>query len=225
MSNNHKKNIFYFVCVMLVYLFIFSFTTFSKNFSTVKKGDELTFGRYETFGRVNEIKWIVLDIFDDKILLFSKYIIDCKPYSDIKKYLNDICENSFNQDELEQIVRSSNNKIVENYEEELKKGYKLDYMFILSEEHIKKYFYNIDGSIVDDNVYGIGTNEAYDKGLNYIYRNEEDDSFASPYWLADRGYEKEFNKAVSYSGKIINDGYYWQRNDIGVRPALVIKMN
>ena len=63
-----------------------------KNFSRlkdVKVGDYITFGVYEQDNNedngLEEIEWKVLDIEENKILVISKYALDCKPYNSQKK--------------------------------------------------------------------------------------------------------------------------------------------
>lgn len=54
-------------------------------------GSYVRFGFYEQdnniFNSEEEIEWLVLDIKDGKILLLSKYALDCKPYNEEKSYI------------------------------------------------------------------------------------------------------------------------------------------
>ena len=211
--------------ITIYMLFTICFATFATEPLDANVGDTVTFGRYESNGEIIDMEWVVIDKDDDKLILFSKYIIDCMPYSNVIEYLNDICKNHFTDEETDRIVRVYSGEPVDDYEIKLKQGHILDYMFMPSQKYIKKYFYDENGNVIWDVVYGMGTKEAYEKGLNAIYRDEENDIFSSAYWLTDQGYMQSFYKAVSYNGKIIDDGYYWKRFDIGIRPMIKVKIS
>ena len=223
--NSEINNIIRFFLVMFAIFFTICPTTFASELSDIKLGDVVSFGRYEFNDSVVDWEWDVIDIKDDKALLFSKYIIDCLPYSEIKEYLNAICKNNFTSDEIDRIVKVYNGEPVDDYENKQKMGHILDYMFVPYEKYITQYLYDENNNIKNDVVYGLGTKYAYEKGLNAIYRDEKNDIFSSAYWLADQGYTQSFNKAVSYNGNIIDDGYYWKRFDIGVRPMIKVKIH
>ena len=69
-----------------------------------KVGDYVVFGQYEqdndTSNGKEDVEWLVLDVQEDRALLISKYLLDCKPYNTtddhvtwetctLRKWLND----------------------------------------------------------------------------------------------------------------------------------------
>lgn len=56
----------------------------SNSNNTVVQGDVITFGAYEQDNNhsngTEPLEWIVLDRQDDKVLLLSRYVIDCQQY-------------------------------------------------------------------------------------------------------------------------------------------------
>ena len=82
-------------------------------------GDYIEFGSYEQDGDRStgseSIEWLVLDKEDDKILVISKYALDCKPYNEedknitwekctLRAWLNDdFLNGAFTEDEIRQI--------------------------------------------------------------------------------------------------------------------------
>ena len=59
-----------------------------ESFYALEKRDEITFGVFEqdndTSDGKEEIEWIVLATEDNRVLLISKYALDCMPYEDTK---------------------------------------------------------------------------------------------------------------------------------------------
>lgn len=126
--------------------------------------DTVVFGAYpqsDKSGKENEpLEWIVLDRNNQKALLLSKYVIDCKKMfpkyekgsdqnfwseSDLRKWLNnDFYELAFSDEERKKIVLSS----IDTYKSDVSYGVAInitdthtdDYVFILTEGEIVKYF-------------------------------------------------------------------------------------
>ena len=217
------KKIISFAISLISFIVIIISEIFAIDLKSVKVGDELNFGRYDDDGEIRELDWYVIDIYDNKMLLLSKYIIDCKPYSDVKKYFKDSLLSHFSEEEKMILVPTENNIRIDNVEEKRLSGFVLDDMFVLNEDDIKKYFYDENGEVKDKRVIGLGTKKAYEHGLNKIYIDGERKKYTSPYWVGSKGYEMGFFKAISYNGKIIEDGYYKSRFDVGIRPSIVIK--
>lgn len=85
----------------------------------VNVGDYITFGKYEQDNDISngkeDIEWLVLDKEGDKVLVISKYGLDCKPYNDekadvtwetctLRSWLNDeFINEAFSSSELSQI--------------------------------------------------------------------------------------------------------------------------
>ncbi len=58
---------------------------FTKKYESIKVGDYLTFGHYEqdndSANGKEDIEWLVLDIQDNRMLVISRYALDCQPYN------------------------------------------------------------------------------------------------------------------------------------------------
>ena len=123
-----------------------------------KVGDIITFGEYEqdnNLGNGKEaIEWIVLDKFSDgKMLVVSKFALDCKKYGetvnatwescDLRKWLNEkFLNGSFSANEKAMIAKT----LVRN-DDNPKNGTDggddtEDYVFLLSYEEVNKYYQN-----------------------------------------------------------------------------------
>jgi len=85
-----------------------------------KLGNTIAFGSYlQNYGFKSEIEWQVLDVKDEKVLLISKYALDCKPYHitaenvtwetcTLRKWLNnDFLNTAFSKSEKEKILQVS----------------------------------------------------------------------------------------------------------------------
>ena len=120
-----------------------------------EKYDTVKFGRYyqDKFGlKKTPIDWIVLEKKEDRVLLMSKYILDCKFMMGIidgnrwqeiytwtnsfgRKWLNsDFFDIAFNNSEKDKIIEV---QLKNKYESKTK-----DRVFLLNEEEFRKYFKN-----------------------------------------------------------------------------------
>lgn len=94
---------------------------YSKKVETfIKIGDVVKFGKYyqNSAKKKDYIEWIVLDEREDSLLLFSKYILDAKPYNDklvdvtwetctLRKWLNnDFLKKAFLDEDLKYILET-----------------------------------------------------------------------------------------------------------------------
>lgn len=106
------------VCTVLAVCFL---TNPEKKAEQPKPGDIITFGTYEqdnvTENGAEPIEWIVVDVFDGKATLLSKYGLDAKPFHEdgtkgiywadcsLRSWLNaEFFENAFSEKEQEQII-------------------------------------------------------------------------------------------------------------------------
>lgn len=102
-----------------------AFDVDATSFASLKEakiGDYVQFGTYEQDGDnkngAEAIEWIVLDEYEDSILIFSRYVIDKKPFNDtdtavywsqstLRAWLNDeFIDSAFSANEQEKIVAS-----------------------------------------------------------------------------------------------------------------------
>ena len=124
--------------------------------NSAKVGDTVLFGSYEqdnkkTNGK-EKIEWIVLEKQQNKILVISRYGLDCQPYNDIYENVtwesctlrswlnNEFIETAFSKDEqrmvAETIIENADNIVygTEGGEDTL------DKVFLLSVDEVRKYF-------------------------------------------------------------------------------------
>ena len=125
-------------------------------YTTVDEMETIKFGQYPQLDNnsdnIEPIEWIVLDKQGNKILLFSKYILDCKFYNDafwgctwedcsLRKWLNDDFYNkAFNNSEQKKIQDMTviNN---DNEDYDVEGGNDtIDKIFCLSIDEVKTYF-------------------------------------------------------------------------------------
>lgn len=130
--------------------------SFTLKYDEISLGDYITFGKYEqnnvTEDGKEDISWLVLAKEDSKILLISKYALDCKDYHetekdvtwetcDLRKWLNkDFFEEAFTQDEQKRIAETS--LVNEDNPEYGTKGGNptVDKVFALSVQECYKFF-------------------------------------------------------------------------------------
>lgn len=156
------------VCAVLAVVFIF--TTFviptirynrtKAVMESARIGDSVKFGSYEQDIKSNgqeEIEWIVLEKTDDKLMLISKYALDCQPYHtsyedvtwetcSLRAWLNNkFLNTAFSKKEIKNIltVTVSADKNPE-YDTDPGKATQ-DKVYLLSLSEIKKYFPNDSG--------------------------------------------------------------------------------
>ena len=122
----------------------------------VQIGDYVTFGTYEQdcdfLNGTENIEWLVLDVQDGKVLLLSKYGLDCKKYNEeykettwetctLRNWLNyDFYNTAFSNTEKE-IVSETNVIAEDNTEYRTDAGNDTrDKVFLLSISEVEKYF-------------------------------------------------------------------------------------
>ena len=221
------------ILIVLILILLNIKNVYAENISTnLKVGDVINFGKYniDSPDEKSDIEWVVLDVKEDRALIFSKYILTTMVYSiignnyyihsSIRKYLNEEFIESFNGVE-KQIILETINENNKTSNESSTYNTK-DLIFILSSYEIEEYFGR--ESSIKSEIYGIGSALAKSNGLLEIPCDDLGVK-TSPYWLRDDGFEENYAKAVSYNGKILEDGYFYHRYNVGVRPALWIKID
>ena len=276
LSGNSDMNLFdvkklKFIClfVLVIVVTIIVIFYFSNNLSTqiknvkvvidynedtlIEQMDTIKFGSYPqtdiTGNKKEPIEWLVLEKKENKALLLSKYILDCKCYdyesydatwetSDLRDWLNnDFYHLAFSKkSELDRIlvtnVMNSDNTVTEEY------GGKdtYDELFCLNVDEIIKYFGNYTNN---ENKYryqfnkrlmSSGTN--YAKAINnngetlYIADTKGEYSWYNGYsgfWLRIPGNTTGSAAFVSYTGSINLLGTSIHDKAVGVRPALWVE--
>ena len=209
--------------------------------------DIVKFGSYpqsDASGNVKEpIEWIVLDRYDNRALLLSKYILDCKKYNSeniaitwemcsLRNWLNnDFYLEAFDSNEQNRIlttnVINSNNSSFGTYGGNNTN----DKILCLSIDEIRKYFgYGIEkyggtSFFIGKRISTKATNFALSiyTDDNKIWKYGGNDWYKghSPYWLRSSGSEQNSAADVScgsYGIKGVNVDEKW----LGIRPALWI---
>lgn len=194
-----------------------------------KVGDYVFFGAYEqdnnTSNGKEEIEWLVLDKKDGKILVISKYILDCEKYqndwnvyyhstntwdnSSLRTWLNeDFINEAFSSTEKSRIptVTVSAEKNPSSYSDYVSAKETQDKIFLLSYTEAEKYFSS------DDARECVRTNYATKKSsLDY-------------WWLRTEGFFSDSPVTVSSSGQILTKLGRDANSIEGVRPAMWIDL-
>ncbi len=210
------------------------------NVNTNANGDIIKFGNYmiTNNGNKDAIEWIVLDKQNDKTLLLSKYIIDCKCYNEIRdkvtwetctlrKWLNnDFYNTAFNNDEKNKIVATTLNQMNNPNNDKSKGGNATnDKVFLLSIDEIRKYF-NQQGLTPDNQKLAALPTEyakSKDNSGEKLWINNDNSVWHNGYgyfWLRSPGVYQRDAAGVDSNGGLDIDGRYVDVKVIGVRPAL-----
>ena len=205
-------------------------------------GEYVTFGRYEQDNdKANgkePIEWLVLDKQDGKMLLLSKYTLDCKPYHvewgedvtwemcTLRSWLNkEFYNNAFNSIEQSciketHVITEDNTYWLSGTSEGGNDTY--DKLFLLSVEEALTYF-NPDGYEKDPARRTQLT--AYAKA-NGGSASKSDEYFGNAqWWLRTMGTSQEFASYVNHTGKVDSNGTSAASDDFAtVRPALWVSI-
>lgn len=190
-------------------------------------GDYVIFGSYEqdndtTNGNEN-IEWLVLEVEDDRMLVISKYALDCKQYnvlyvettwetSNIRKWLNNNFINiAFSGDE-KSIISTTTIPADKNPKYNTKPGSDTqDQVFLLSISEVQKYF---------DDQYSrecVPTEYAVENGADIREDN-------CKWWLRTVGRTKFSVLGVGFYGEVADNGIDITKS-YSVRPAMWIDLS
>ncbi len=219
-----------------------------------EKYDTVLFGEQKSglIGIFKEpIEWIILAKEKEKVLLMTKYVIDCKAFDfvDIKK-LDEIDNNvkdnyknitwetcSLRQWLNKEFIKSSfdNDEISNILDTTLGDTKTIDKIFCLSEEEYKKYFdnggyYERDRNIGDSHIYFNGATKRNKIAMSYDKNKYIPENDTYEYWLRDEDINKKEYGIEFGTTKIVN--YYGDINfDVnhnefcGVRPAMWVSLD
>ena len=197
---------------------------------TVSVGDIITFGRYEQDNNIingkEDIEWIVLAKEDNRILIISKYALDCRPYNTsytgvtwetctLRKWLNNNFINSaFTADEKAMIptvtVSADKNP---NYSTNPGNATQ-DQVFLLSITEANKYFSSDSARQCKATEYAVA-------GGAYV----NSDNGNCWWWLRSPGCYQYDAADVRTDGFVNENGYFVYIDFYAVRPALWIDLN
>ena len=192
---------------------------------TAKVGDTVKLGNYEqdnvTTNGKEGIEWLVLDKQGAKLLLISKYALDCQLYNKEKKnvtwetctlrtWLNGTFLNTaFSAAEKKQIMTTT----VQNPDNSTNKtkggNATQDKVFLLSIDEAKKYFASYSVRACACTAYA-------DLQGAYVYKGN------CCWWLRSPGEYQNYAAGVHYDGDVYARGYNVDFFDIAVRPAFWI---
>ncbi|MBQ4151329.1 MAG: hypothetical protein IJC81_05960 [Clostridia bacterium] len=203
-----------------------------KNLSEVSKvGQIVELGEYEkiydedakTFVTA-PVEWIVVDIDGENALLLSRYAIDAKPYhseaeesswqdSTIRIWLNgEFYETAFANSVFEIIEKDLKNDVGENTK---------DKVFLLSKAEVEYYFSSEKSKIAK------ATSAAIKKGV-YAFNGFKDEEAElngnCRYWLRSSDLNDGGAQRVNGVGKIDKLGFKANTLQVGVRPAMWVKI-
>ena len=187
----------------------------------IARGMRISFGKYAQTSPIAEsedVVWIVLDAEDEKVLLLSEKVLDCKRLNDIgidvswetctlrqwlnSSFMNEIFTNEEKNEIIEAELRNSSGNSTK------------DKVFLLSADEVEEYLGSEAGAIP--------TTYAERKGVKVDFKYDN----TCRYWLRTgrhKGIDCDYFSYVGYSAKVDNLGVKVQSDKIGVRPAVWVK--
>ncbi len=193
-------------------------------------GETVIFGKYEQDNNwengYDDIEWIVLENTGSKLLLVSKYALDCKPYhktkqmvdwngSFLRSWLNDSFYNSAFSEEEKKAVVLTDYVTVDNTEYGQPGGYDTqDHVFMLNIEQVRSY------KLFADSFARMCEATPYAKSLG-AYVNGSGHSW---WWLCTPGEYLSKAAGVNADGEISSAGDTVTIGDNVVRPAIWLNL-
>ena len=192
-------------------------------------GDYVTLGSYEQDNDKNNgaepIQWLVLDVQPGKALLISRYVLDCKPYSNteaditwekcyIRKWLNsDFFNTAFTESQQALILQT-------RVEPDKKEDHKTDTgpatndrVFLLGYLEAERYFSGSEDRRCQATAYAKyrGVIAGVENGVCW-------------WWLRSPGYSQTFASYVLLDGYAYAGGCRAYDDSVGVRPVICIEL-
>ncbi len=190
-------------------------------------GDIVFFGKYEQGKGTRLIEWQVLNKIEDRVLLISKYALDCKQYHgkktnmtwekcDLRSWLNkDFLSNVFTNEELGMIEETRCEQPVNPQYSTPAGDATQDKIFLLSISEVEKYFNGNDDRMC------LPTANVFAQGVHTSQGNRTWWWLRSPGGKSDRAARVSNDGSVDYYGFSVHDVF----NDSGcIRPALWINL-
>ena len=208
-----------FLCLLLMLFCVISAASAQMNV-----GDYIMFGHYEQDNDLTngaeKIKWQVLAVESDRVLVISRYGLDAMPYnttmtgvtwetSSLREWLNgEFYSSAFSSAEQEQIFESASDN-PDNAEYGTAGGSSTaDRIFLLSIDEAEQYLKSEKARRLPVT--------AYAKENGAVVNN---DTGYSWWWLRTPGFNSSAAAYVGTSGNIITFGDYVNQTDAAVRPA------
>ena len=201
------------------------------DFESVAVGDYITFGNYEQDNDLDNgkepIEWLVLDKRDDKILVISKYALDCQPYNTsytnvtwetctLRQWLNDnFINNAFNSTAMQKITTTYIPNNANKYWGTDGGNNTYDKVFLLSMSEVEQHLSFISAGCLPT-AYAMAQG-GYDPTTNGVNPN-------GFWWLRSPGDRSDYAARVFGYGLIEKEGCPVDKASTAVRPALWINL-
>ena len=203
--------------------------------SGVNVGDIVILGSYEQDNDISNgkenIEWQVLAKDGNKILVISRYALDCQPFNDewgdttwekctLRAWMNDTFINeAFSEEEQEQIL-DSNVSADKNPQYNINPGKATtDKVFLLSINEANQFF-------IDDEARTCApTDYVKAKGAYINYYKTENNEISCAWWLRSPGNSQAYPAFVLIYGKVDVGGYDINCERFCVRPAMWITID
>ena len=201
---------------------------YREDLKNTQVGDVVFFGAYEqdnnSANGKEDIQWQVLDTQDGKILVISKYALDCKPYNNayeditwenctLRKWLNSDFLNTAFTEEEQKMTPTVTVSADKNPEYSTNPGNATqDKVFLLSIQEVQQYFpSNFDARVCKPTAYAMANN-AWESGSG------------SYWWLRSSGKIQSRAAIVHSKGDIGVHGDKVNIEHNAVRPAMWINL-
>lgn len=198
-------------------------------YEEIEVGSTIEFGSYEQDNDITngqeKIEWIVLEKNDFEMLVISKYVLDCRPFNDepvkttwerssLRSWLNDsFVSTAFSASESSIISLHEISADINPDYPAVDPGIAVeDCVFLLSIEEANQYL----SSSLPHEVFAT----AYAKAQGVKTASVTDKCW---WWLRSPGTVNNAAAAVLRDGTVFTYGYFVDRGDFGVRPAIWIK--
>lgn len=196
-------------------------------------GDVIFFGSYpQSASEPEPIEWRVLEAKDDRVLVISEKILDCRPYNgkeqketvyadcSLRKWLNGgFMNKAFSSGEKERILKVTNANTAPPEEGDTGALFAEggedteDSVFCLSYDEVVRYFPDEGGTLAEPTDFAVSKGVfTLDTGVRY-----------GQWWLRTQGYDNKWAMYAKPIGIIDTDGSGVWNDDIGVRPAMWIR--
>ena len=202
--------------------------------NTIAVGDIIEFGAYEqdndTSNGKEPIEWQVLERDGDKVLVISKYALDCKPYNTeyedvtwetctLRTWLNGTFLNEAFSEAEQAIIQTTEVSADRNPDYSTDPGNATeDKIFLLSIIETYTYFASDEASMCVPTAYAIANGA-------YTYDWDQDGEATCWWWLRSPGIYLSFAASVDNDGGVYSNGDYVNYVSDCVRPALWINLD
>ena len=192
-------------------------------------GDTVSFGSYEQDNDISngkeDVEWLVLEVKDGKVLLISKYALDCQQYDTsytnvtwetctLRKWLNNGFVNAAFSDEEKAMISTVTVSADKNPEYSTNPGSATtDKVFLLSINEAEKYFSSDEARKCDPTAYAKAQGAARTSGGICWW------------WLRSPGVIQDYAACVSDDGVVLCLDYFVSIDYYCVRPAMWIELS